>query len=254
MERILGAMLDIKDLAKLSWNKENNEFPYLFADISAEIRQPERIAVIGASGQGKSTLLRTLALLETPDKGAILYKGSSYREYDPRAWRKQICYVAQQAVMLPGSVEDNLRTASRLHGDVYDAQAAKSLLEEALLDGLDLTKNASELSGGEKQRVALIRSLLLRPEVLLLDEVTASLDRISGRAVEQLLLRWHREAGGIMIWVTHDLEQAARTSSRIWFMSGSTLLEDRETAAFFRQPATEAGSQFIRLLASGVTP
>jgi len=246
-------VLEIQQLAKLSWNKEHHESPYLFAGLSAEIRQPERISVIGASGQGKSTLLRTLALLDTPDKGEILYKGSSYREYDPRLWRKQICYVAQQAVMLPGSVEDNLRTASRLHGNVYDAQAATNLLEEALLGELDLTKKANELSGGEKQRIALIRSILLRPEVLLLDEVTASLDRISGRAVEQLLLRWQKETGGTMIWVTHDLEQAARTSNRIWFMSGGTLLEDQETAAFFRQPATEAGSQFIRLLASGGT-
>ncbi|BBI34045.1 ABC transporter ATP-binding protein [Cohnella abietis] len=247
----MTAILEIQQLAKKSWNKGNQETSYLFAEVSAEIQQPERISVIGASGQGKSTLLRTMALLETPDKGDMLYEGVSYLKKESRLWRKQICYVAQQAVMLPGSVEDNLRTTSRLHGGTYDEKLAAQLLEEAAMDGLDRNKNASELSGGEKQRIALIRSLLLRPSVLLLDEVTASLDSISARAVEQLLVRWHKEEGATIIWVTHDLEQAARTSDRTWFMSSGTLLENQRTTDFFRQPTTEAGRDFIRLLVSG---
>ncbi|WP_156515061.1 ATP-binding cassette domain-containing protein [Paenibacillus glucanolyticus] len=246
----MAAILEIQRLAKHSWNQDNRESPYLFEEVSAVIQQPECISVIGPSGQGKSTLLRTLALLDMPDQGDISYAGISYREKDPRLWRKEICYVAQQAVMLPGSVEDNLRTASRLHGEVYDVQLAEQLLEETLLAGLDRKKNASELSGGEKQRIALIRSLLLRPAVLLLDEVTASLDNISARAVEHMLQQWQAREGTTMIWVTHDLEQAARTSSRTWFMSGGTLLEDQQTIDFFRQPATEAGRQFVRFLAS----
>lgn len=250
----MPAILHIQRLAKKLWNRKQSEQPYLFAGISAEIREPERIAVIGASGQGKSTLLRTLALLEAPDNGDIMFEGQSYRHMEPRKWRKRICYVAQQAVMLPGTVEENLRTASRLHGNAYDERLATRLLEEALLEGIDQHKSASELSGGEKQRVALIRSLLLKPAILLLDEITASLDNTSARAVEQLLLRWQSSERATLIWVTHDLEQAERTSERIWLMAGGTLLEDRQTAAFFRQPATEAGSQFIRFMAREVAP
>ncbi|MBH5317321.1 ATP-binding cassette domain-containing protein [Paenibacillus sp. GSMTC-2017] len=249
----MAAILDIAQLAKKSWKKDNKQSPYLFDEVTAVIKQPEFISVIGSSGQGKSTLLRTLAMLETPDKGDMLFKGTSYRMKDARAWRKQICYVPQQAVMLNGSVEDNLRTASRLHGNTYDDQLASHLLAEAMLDGLDRNKKASELSGGEKQRVALIRSLLLRPSILLLDEITASLDSISGRAVEQLLQRWHVSEGVTIIWVTHDLEQVRRTSSRTWFMSEGTLLEDRGTLDFFRQPATESGNHFLRYLVSEVT-
>lgn len=249
----MASILEIQHLAKDSWNQDRRESPYLFQEVSAVIQQPECISVLGPSGQGKSTLLRTLALLDTPDQGDIRYGGISYREQEPRLWRKEICYVAQQAVMLPGSVEDNLRTTSRLHGEAYDVQLAEQLLEETLLAGLDRNKNASELSGGEKQRIALIRSLLLKPAVLLLDEVTASLDAISARAVEQLLLQWHDREGTTMIWVTHDLEQAARTGSRSWFMSGGTLLEDRQTLDFFRQPATDAGSRFVRFLAREAT-
>ncbi|GAA3407792.1 ATP-binding cassette domain-containing protein [Paenibacillus hodogayensis] len=249
----MTARFEIQGLARKLRNQEKGGSPYLFAEVSAVIGQPERISVIGASGQGKSTLLRTLALLESPDQGDMIYEGVSYRKYDPRMWRKQICYVAQQAVMLPGSVEDNLRTASRLHGGSYDERLASRLLEEAMLAELDRNKPAGDLSGGEKQRIALIRSMLLRPSVLLLDEVTSALDRNSARAVEQLLLRWQAEEGGTMIWITHDLEQAERTSHRTWFMSGSTLLEDRQTAEFFRQPATEAGRQFIRIPANEAT-
>ncbi|GAB6930524.1 phosphate ABC transporter ATP-binding protein [Paenibacillus sp. JCM 10914] len=243
----MAAIFELKQLAKYAWQQDRKpQTLYLFEQISAEVLQPQCIALIGASGQGKSTLLRTLALLESPDEGDILYKGTSFRSQDIRWWRQQVCYVPQQAIMLPGSVEDNLRTVSRLHGEPYEEELATRLLEDAMFDGLDMTKQAKDLSGGEKQRIALIRSLMLRPKVLLLDEVTASLDSVSARAVEQMLLQWHIHEGTTLIWITHDLEQASRTSNRIWFMSGGTLLEDRLTADFFNQPATEAGRQFVR--------
>jgi putative ABC transport system ATP-binding protein len=238
-------MLEMNQLAKKVGSLEQPNAPYLFSNISVHIGQAERIALIGASGQGKSTLLRTMALLYTPDDGEMRLAGNSFREVGPRQWRKQICYVAQQAVMLPGTVEDNLATVSRLHGNAYDRKLADRLLSTAGLQDLDPNKLARELSGGEMQRIALIRSLLLRPSVLLLDEVTSSLDMISTRSVELLLQQWHTEEGTAMIWVTHELEQAARCTDRLWFMSGGTLAEDAETTAFFNRPETEAARAFI---------
>lgn len=246
-------MLEMKRLTKRAGSLENPKASYLFSNISVHIEQGERIALIGASGQGKSTLLRTMALLYTPDEGDMLLTGNSFREVGPRYWRKQICYVAQQAVMLPGSVEDNLSTASRLHGTAYDRKLADRLLATAGLQDLDRNKPARELSGGEMQRIALIRSLLLRPSVLLLDEVTSSLDTISTRAVELLLQQWHDEEGTAMIWVTHELEQAARCSDRLWFMSGGTLAEDAVTTAFFNRPETDTARAFIGYQNEGMT-
>ncbi|OAB76575.1 ABC transporter ATP-binding protein [Paenibacillus crassostreae] len=198
-------------------------------DLSATISIPERIALLGKSGQGKSTLLRILCRLETQDLGGISFQGRSYLDMDVKEWRKKISYVSQQSYMLQGSVEDNLRTVSQLHRTDFDIALAKQLMAALNLEHLDWNKSSSELSGGEKQRVALARTLLLKPEVILLDEVTASLDMESKYAVETLLIDWQREKGNTFIWITHDLEQAERISNRIWFIEGGSLVEDGES-------------------------
>lgn len=91
----------------------------------------------------------------------------------------KIAYVAQQAVMLPGTIEDNLKIASTLHKSRFDEGLAREFMKDVGLEHLDWAKQARDLSGGEKQRVALIGSLLLHPVILLLDEITASLDQQS---------------------------------------------------------------------------
>lgn len=247
-------MLEIKQIAKRSFHPKNKEASYLLSNISANVENGERISLLGASGQGKSTLLRMLALLHTPDEGDICFDGVSYRKTGPRLWRKQVCYVAQQPVMLPGSVKDNLRAASRLHQFPYDHKLADRLLTAAGLSELEISKDARELSGGEMQRVALIRSLLLRPAVLLLDEITSSLDVTNTFAIEQLLTEWHRSEGTIMVAITHELKQAERTSTRVWFMAEGTVLEDVPTTQFFADPRTEAAKLFIQGGPSEVQP
>lgn len=217
----------------------------LFEHVNSEVDQGERIAILGASGQGKSTLLRILALLDIPDEGDLIWKGISYRDSDPRIWRTRMTYVAQQAVMLAGSVEDNLKTVHLLHRQPYDQDLARRLLTGMGLENLDIHKRAIDLSGGEKQRIALIRSMMLRPEVLLLDEVTASLDRTNARLVEEQLTRWSQQEGTSLVWVTHDQEQAQSFSTTTWFMGNQTLLERQPTAHFFDNPATDLARQFI---------
>lgn len=240
----MAAILEIQHLAKVGWDAGSPEAnKHLFAGITAEIAAPEKIALIGPSGQGKSTMLRILALLDTPDAGELRLDGVSYKQANPRLWRMAVCYVAQQAVMLPGSIEDNLRTVSRLHGQPFDSGLAAQLLKRLGLDTLDLKKKADECSGGEKQRISLIRSLLLRPKVLLLDEITASLDVNTAHKVEELLMRWHEEEGTTLIWVTHDLEQAGRISNRTWMMEKGGL-QEYSSPSFFAQPLTELLRRF----------
>lgn len=202
-------------------SKRRHEAPdrYLFQGITAEVHRGQRVALLGVSGQGKTTLLRIIARLDAMDEGGLSLHGQPADNWKPQEWRAKVSYVAQQAVMLTGSVEDNLRTVSRLHGTPFDRELARTCMEALGLGALAWSKPASELSGGEKQRTALVRTLLARPDVLLLDEVTASLDPGSKRAVEQWLNAWSEREGTACVWITHDLEQAKQVSDRVWFMA-----------------------------------
>ncbi|MFJ8066463.1 ATP-binding cassette domain-containing protein [Psychrobacillus sp. NPDC096426] len=241
----MTALLEMKGLTKNYWHtKEQTNRTYLFSDLNAAIKTSERIVLLGNSGQGKSTLLRMLARLDNADSGEIRLNRVHARDIDPRIWRTKVTYVAQQATMLLGTIEDNLKTVSKIHNETFDDKLARKLMKDVGLESIDWTKKATDLSGGEKQRVALVRSLLLIPSILLLDEVTASLDQQSKAFVENLLINWSKVRKTAFIWVTHDMEQAKKVSERIWFMEDGTLAIDCETDTFFKKR---------NLLASSVT-
>ncbi|MFJ7827671.1 ATP-binding cassette domain-containing protein [Psychrobacillus sp. NPDC096623] len=224
-------LFELKQLTKKHWDAQLNS--ELFSGITTTIEQPERIALLGKSGQGKSTLLRILAKLESVDNGQIYFNGQVMKEVDSKTWRMNVCYVAQQPTMLPGTIRDNLMTSSKIHNRPFKEDLARTLIKEVGLIHLDWEKKAGELSGGEKQRIALVRSLLLQPKILLLDEITASLDQQSKNLVEQLLIKLHQKEGITFIWVTHDTEQAKNISDRIWYMEDGKLVGDVKTSEFF---------------------
>ncbi|GIO60252.1 ABC transporter ATP-binding protein [Paenibacillus cineris] len=197
----------------------------IFSQIAGTVPAGEKIVFVGPSGQGKSTLLRILGLLDEADSGEMVLLGKPLHEWNPQAWRMNVCYVSQTPVMLEGSIEDNLRTVSRLHHTEYDPPYAAHLMSSVGLGDMDLSKEASTLSGGEKQRVALVRSLLLRPKLLLLDEITSSLDDVSKYAVERLITDINRQEGTGYVWISHDRDQAARIGGRVWLLSNGNLSE-----------------------------
>lgn len=242
-------IMELKELSKIHPN--SRERVKLFSDITAVVEEATTIAVLGLSGQGKSTLLRIMGRLEVPDGGELWLNGKESHSWLAKQWRIQASYVAQQPVMLPGTVEDNLCTVSRLHARPFDRPLASELMAAIGLAHINWDKPAEELSGGEKQRVALVRSLFLHPQVLLLDEVTSSLDTHNCRAVENLLFDWQKEEGTAFVWVTHDLRQAQRVSQAVWFMAEGTLLEQQPTQFFFNRPATTAAREFARTVGKG---
>lgn len=218
---------------------------WLFQEFTAQITAPEIIGILGKSGQGKSTLLRILGRLAIADQGTIRLGNKDWRGWEPEAWRMTMSYVAQQPVMLPGSVEDNLRAASALHQRPFDERLARQYMSELAMDHLEWGKPAQLLSGGEKQRLALIRTLLLRPSILLLDEVTSSLDAVSKQAAERLLVQLHTRSGTTLLWITHDLDEARSACNRIWFMANGRLEEDSPSLSFFRSPQSAAAQDFL---------
>ena len=179
-------------------------------DVVAEVPDAGITALVGPSGSGKSTLLRLCNRLEVPTAGRVLLRGRDVATTDPLRLRRQVGMVFQRPTPFPGTVRDNLRVAAP---DISDADARETL-ESAELPAAFLDRTATELSGGEAQRVCLARTLLTQPEVLLMDEATSSLDPASRHALERLARRLS-DRGVRVLWVTHDFAQVRRVADHV---------------------------------------
>jgi putative ABC transport system ATP-binding protein len=190
------------------------------------IAPADRLVITGPSGAGKSVLMRALALLDRPD-GELRWHGKAIPRSHVPAFRSAVAYVRQRPALFDGRVEDNLRVPFGLHihrHRRYDRVVALDYLARAERQAAFLEQRADDLSGGEQQLVALVRTLLLAPTVLLLDEPTASLDPQTVRAVEAMIDHWAQHTpGAAFAWVTHDLAQARRVGSRFATMRAGVL-------------------------------
>ena len=167
-------------------------------------------AVIGPSGAGKSTLLRLCNRLEVADAGVVSFQGRDVSTFDPLALRRKVGMVFQRPTPFPGTVEDNLRVAE----PELTRRAAVLALRRVELDASFLDRDANALSGGEAQRMCLARTLVTRPEVVLMDEPTSSVDSATRTALEALG-RALAEVDVAVIWVTHDLAQMRRVADHV---------------------------------------
>ena len=162
-------------------------------------------ALAGPSGAGKSTLLRLLNRLDDPVSGVITWDGHPIAEWDPRLLRRKVAMVFQRAPLFEGTVFDNLGVA--LEG--LTRPAAEAILDRVGLPPALLDRDATDLSGGEAQRMSVARALLTEPSVLLADEPTASLDGASRITIERLA-RSIADDGVPIVWVSHDTDQLRR--------------------------------------------
>ena len=185
----------------------------LLQEVTFTVRAEEVFVVFGPSGAGKSTLLRLLNRLDEPTRGTVYLDGADYRTLPPREVRRRIGLVQQQPTLTDGTVADNVAWGPVLRGEAVDRERLKTLLERLGLAGF-ADRSADELSGGEAQRVAIARTLLNDPDVLLLDEPASSLDAASAQRVETVLQEVMAALSVTTILVTHDAERARRLGSR----------------------------------------
>ena len=202
---------------------------------SLRIQAGDRLALVGANGSGKSTLLRCLHGLIQPLQGHI--------EQDANA-RQAMLF--QRPYLLRASVQNNIALGLWLKGVSWRQARADALQALARVGLAELApRNAKALSGGQQQRVALARAWALKPQVLLLDEPTSSLDPTAKREVERLMAEFS-DAGMTLIFSSHNLGQVKRLASRVIYLEHGRLMADLPTADFFGGPLPPAAAHFLK--------
>jgi putative ABC transport system ATP-binding protein len=205
------------------------------------------IGIIGPSGAGKTSLIRLLNRLDDPSSGHITFREQPLTEYAVRALRRRVAFVFQAAAMFPGTVADNLRVAAELGGPSAVAGAPDL---EAVLTSVGLApeygrRDAAELSGGEQQRVSIGRALMTRPEVLLLDEPTSSLDPETAQRLLVTIARLASEQGLSVIMVTHRLSEARQFTTHALMLEAGSLVESGDTEQLFAAARTERARAYL---------
>lgn len=195
--------------------------------------------MVGPSGSGKSTLLRLCNRLDIPDAGSVRYRGADVSGLDPLALRREVGMVFQRPTPFSGTVFDNLRVAD---AELTDGDAG-AVLARVGLDRAFLARDAQELSGGEAQRVCLARSLATGPDVVLMDEVTSSVDPAARRGLEDLA-RGLAGDGVPIVWVTHDLAQMRRLADHVVIVISGGVAHCGSVDALDRE-ASPAATRFL---------
>ena len=186
----------------------------LLDGVSFELQAGERVALVGPSGCGKTTLMRVIAGLIDPSEGSVRLDGETPEVVGWPAFRRRVVYVSQTPILLDSTVRENLERPFEFgsSNSPFPEARANALLQRVGLAGQQ-DKKTRVLSIGERQRVCLVRALLVEPSCLLLDEPTSALDAVSRDMVEGLLVEF-TEAGGCALVGTHDHEQAGRLCGR----------------------------------------
>ena len=237
-------ILEIKNLKK-SYGENQ-----VLKDISLTVHKGEVISIIGSSGSGKSTFLRSINLLETPTAGEILYRGKNVLDenYDLTHYREKLGMVFQSFNLFENlNVLENTIVAQTtvLKRERAEAEKiAKENLEKVGMGELYWQAKPKQLSGGQKQRVAIARALSMNPDAILFDEPTSALDPEMVGEVLKIMKELAKE-GLTMIVVTHEMEFARDVSSRVIFMDKGVIAEEGTPQEFFTNPKEERTKEFL---------
>ena len=213
-------------------------------DINLSVKKGEVMSIIGASGSGKSTMLRCINLLETPSSGQVLYHGQDItaKDFNLIQYRTKVGMVFQSFNLF-----NNMSALNNcIAGQVSALKAEESAMEYLTKVGMAPYINArpSQLSGGQKQRVAIARALAMQPEVLLFDEPTSALDpQMVGEVLD--VMRRLAEEGLTMIVVTHEMAFARDVSSDVVYMSDGVICEQGKPHELFENPQNPKTREFL---------
>lgn len=229
---------------------------HVLNNISLCVNNNTTTCIIGPSGSGKSTLLRSINRIHDVDKkvmqkGEILFNNNSIldKKTDLVELRTKIGMVFQRPCVFPMSIKDNVLFGIKHHKKISSIESVelveKHLKQVSLWDEVKhrLNDQANSLSIGQQQRLCIARTLAVHPQVLLMDEPTSSLDPVSTKVIEDLVIKLSHEY--TILFVTHNINQAKRIANQIVFMSSGVIVEQADVKSFFNTPKFEQTISYI---------
>ena len=215
----------------------------ILKDVNLRIEDGEFMVLVGPSGSGKTTMLKMVNRLLEPTDGNIYMNGKRIKDYDERELRLSTGYVLQAIALFPNlTVAENIALIPEMKGWTQSQIASKT---EELLDkvGLSSTDYAhrlpSELSGGEQQRIGIVRAIIAEPKILLMDEPFSALDAISRKQLQSLTKDLHKEFGMTTIFVTHDTDEALKLGDRIAVLQEGEIVQVANAETILAQPVND---------------
>ncbi len=223
---------------------------YVVSDVNLEIKEGEFFVLIGPSGSGKTTLLKMINRLNTLTTGYIYVKDQPISEYNIQELRWNMGYVLQQIALFPNmTVEENITTVpemmkwskEKMHDRVTE------LLESVGLDAASYrNRKTSELSGGEQQRIGVLRAFAARPDIILMDEPFSALDPVSRKSLQNDVMKMHEQLGKTIVFVTHDMREAMLLGTRIGLMEKGKIVQVGTPEEIIRAPKNDFVRNFIK--------
>ncbi|MGC6769783.1 ABC transporter ATP-binding protein [Enterococcus sp. LJL128] len=222
----------------------------VLTEYNLSIEDGEFFVLVGPSGSGKTTTLKMLNRLIEPTDGNIYFEGKRLIDYDLRELRLRIGYVLQQIALFPNmTVAENIELIPELKAWKKEErrQRTKELLEKVGLPPEEyMNRKPAELSGGEQQRIGILRAIAAKPDIILMDEPFSALDPISKSQLQLLIKELHKELASTIIFVTHDMNEAMLLGDRICIMKDGKIVQVDTPEQIRKAPENEFVAQFFQ--------
>ena len=236
-------------IIKMKHIKKTYDDKVIIKDLNIDINKGEFITVIGSSGCGKTTVLKMINGLNTPDKGDIFINGKNIKNENIIELRRKIGYSIQGSALFPHlTVEKNISYVLDLINEKNKDEIKESILKLIKVVGLEdniLNRYPDQLSGGQQQRVGIARALAAQPDILLMDEPFGAVDEITRKQLQNEIVKIHKDLGVTTIFITHDIKEALKLGTRVLVMDKGEIVQFNKPEIIKNHPANDFVKELV---------
>ncbi|CEN82727.1 ABC transporter glycine betaine/carnitine/choline ATP-binding protein [[Clostridium] sordellii] len=236
-------------IIKMKHIKKTYDDKIIIKDLNLDINKGEFITVIGSSGCGKTTVLKMINGLNTPDKGDIFINGKNIKNENIIELRRKIGYSIQGSALFPHlTVEKNISYVLDLINEKNKDEIKESILKLIKVVGLEdniLNRYPDQLSGGQQQRVGIARALAAQPDILLMDEPFGAVDEITRKQLQNEIVKIHKDLGVTTIFITHDIKEALKLGTRVLVMDKGEIVQFNKPEIIKNHPANDFVKELV---------